>query len=332
MNSCFWTYIFIALVSFSSFSMKVTARPTKEEKSARRSAFWGLLADLYRARTCLETKDESSKCAGRALRDAATHAPKLDAVIGSSEHSIVSEIKSISLDIESNQMTRAKTSLTVLLQGLLHEFAENTAPVLQPSEEMGKDLFQQYCESCHGDGRKQLGKLASKLRHVPKSFAGPQSFSSQLPFGIYAVMIHGVDGGEMASMLDVLSVDELWAVSFYVSALPYLDMDRSIPNEVANRIRLNSRQFALSVLATSTDEDLRNILLKIGPDCGKCAVELNYLRTIWPWTGETDRLGEVAANPRQKAESRALLLLLVAVIFVSGGFIFVLKRSGRVEK
>lgn len=321
--------IFSILLPLFFLASLALARPTMEEKSARRAAFWGLLADVYRARGCVSSSQE--ECARRALSDALGHAEKIDIILEDSSKHFKPKLKSVE-DALAENSDLAQKELSVLIKSMLLEFAENSAPVLQPSLSMGQSLFTTYCESCHGDGKGTPGRLASELQHKPYSFVGSQRFSSQLPFGVYAVMIHGIDHGEMSSLLEILSVDELWSLAFYVASLPYQDKSIAFSPEVIDRIKRHSSEFALSTLATSTDQDLLDALLKITPSCGACVAELTYLRTTWAWSGETGRLSETALNPRKQAESRALLLLLGAIIAVSGGFIFVLKRSGRVEK
>lgn len=325
-------YGLIALISVSFFSAKSLARPTKEEKASRRAAYWGLLADVYRANTCLERGAAGEPCVRQALDDAKTHAPKVDVALGDSAAPLLKDLEQVDANFLTKDSLKAKVKIRSILSRLMNELGGNTAPVLQPSREMGQQVFSEYCQSCHGDGLGSAGPLAKQLRSVPQSFNGPERSATQSPFGIYAVMIHGIDGGEMASSLDVLSVDELWAVAFYVTSLGHQKLNRDLSEAGKSKLKSHAQEFALSTLALSTDDDLRERLINLGFECGNCQAELSYLRALWPWTGEAGRLGSAALNPRQKSESRAMALLLGVIVLVSGGFIYILKRSGRVDE
>ena len=324
--------VFPAPIAFS--------RPSVEEKAARRAAYWGLFADVYRARTCLSDAAGGEKCAEAALLDASKHVAKVDLAVGASSSSLAVELESISVLVRSQDLAAARSRLTLFREKLIEEFASNTAPVLQPSRVLGESLFSEYCGSCHGNGLGLPGKLTDQLRVQPTSFGRVERQSTQSPFGVYGVMIHGVDNSEMASMLDILSVDELWSVAFYVASLPYVgkpsDSAKAVPStsdtgDFTQWFDVQAADFALSTLAVSTDDALVLRMNRLGKACGECQRELQFLRNEWPWSGKTGRLGDVAQSPRQKNEMRALVLLLCSVIFVSAGFYIVLRRSGRIE-
>jgi mono/diheme cytochrome c family protein len=307
------------------------ARPTKEEKAERRASYWGLFADVYRARGCLDLPGSDPDCANRALRDASTHVAGVDAAVDANEQEFSNEIRTIQSLFADSKVSVAADRLAELVNKLIIEFASNTAPVVQPSRELGARVYNEYCASCHGDGAGSQGHLTSKLRFKPLDFSIPERRGSQSPFGIYAVMIHGIDRSEMSSMLDVLSVDELWSVAFYVASFPYKSLEPSDVAGISLKIKPIAKEFALSTLATSTDEALKSQLIRSGVSCGACEKEVAFLRSLWPWNGDSGRLGDIEESPLQKTESRALFLLLLAIIAVSGGFYFVLRRTGRVE-
>jgi mono/diheme cytochrome c family protein len=345
-----WRFNFVLIVANLGMLLGLVpgqlafSRPTVEEKMARRAAYWGLFADVYRANTCLAVSSDAVNCAAVAVMDASKHATKVDEAVGGDSLFFVTELANAQHLLTAKNVVDAKSRLTTLREKLIEDFASNTAPVLQPSKPLGRSLFSEYCGTCHGDGLGQPGKLTSRLRVKPVSFGRPERFSTQSPFGVYGVMIHGVDSSEMAPMLDVLSVDELWSVAFYVASLPYSNLGQATraavlgsatgsgsEDEVKAWIQQHSDQFALSTLAISTDAGLVQRMARLGRSCGPCTAELYILRDFWPWSGETGRLGDVAKSPRQKAESRALVLLLGSVILISAGFYIVLRRSGRVE-
>ena len=307
------------------------SRPSKEEKSLRRAAYWGLFADLYRARVCLDGGADYNSCVSRALKDASTHVKRVDNAVGGDEAVFAKELTEISKELVKGEASQVRARLTAMLRKLIDDFAATTAPVLQPSYQLGASIFSEYCGSCHSASDETSPSLEGKLRYKPLPFTSPLRAASQSPFGIYGVMIHGVDQSEMASMLDVLSVDELWAVSFYVASLRYQTPSDQAAEEFSRRFAPVSREFALSNLAVATDHELRDQLAVLGFSCGECQAELAFLRAWWPWHGETKRLGEVAESPLKKAEFRALWMLALAIVVVSAGFIWVLRRRGRVE-
>jgi mono/diheme cytochrome c family protein len=311
---------------------------------ARRASYWGLFSDVYRARTCLADAGGGAVCATAALLDATKHVAKVDAAVGASSSDFSAELASITGLVQAKELAAAKARVTLFREKLIADFANNTAPVLQPSRTLGQKIFSEYCGSCHGDGLGAPGKLTPQLRVHPRSFGLAQRGSTQSPFGVYSVMIHGVDDSEMASMLDILSVDELWSVAFYVTSLPYVGLPSVSPSgelggatpELAagdfdEWLGLHGPDFALSTLAVSTDEELVARLGRLGRVCGECKMELQILRNEWPWSGKTGRLGDVAQSPRQKTETRALVMLLGSIILISTGFYIVLRRSGRIE-
>lgn len=325
-------FVLINILWMIVFPSHALARPTKAEKAQRRSAFWGIFSDLYRTSSCLGFKPADEACAKKALDDALRHAEIIDNAVGPNHVGFRPRLISAMGHLAQKDFDKSRLEIASILKDLMTEFAEASAPVVQPTKDLGLKVYDQYCSSCHGDGRGSLGKLAAKLKSIPPAFSRPERFETQFPFGIYAVMIHGTDDGEMASLLDVLSVDELWAVAFYVTNIPYLENSKSIDTTSLQKINAHANTFALSTLAMSTDSELKKLLTTKGIDCGECQREVSYLRSDWPWIGATGRLSTEAKAPRDSSEARALIILLVSVIAVSAGFIFILKRSGKVGK
>ena len=326
-------YFYSLLFVFFSFMHgdPLVARQSKEEKAANRAAYWGLFADIYRAGTCGETSSENRECVVTALKNARSHVAIVDMAAAKEHFDFSGDLTAIQNAVESGNYAIAQEGIVKLRETLIREFASSIAPVLPPDLESGKAVFSEYCQSCHGDGRGGDGALTSKLRRRPVSFTSHFLNDAQSPFGIYGVMIHGVDNSEMASMLDVLGVDELWSVAFYIASLPHSDVAIDNTDKLSVWVRDRAEDFSLSTLAVSSDAKLRDKLLRGGLSCGACVGEIAFLRTTWSGGGMAGRLGDITKSPRQKAESRALVMLLGAIILVSGGFILVLRRRGRIE-
>jgi mono/diheme cytochrome c family protein len=325
-------FFIVSVMGMFFLPLDAMARPSKEEKAKRRAAFWGLFSDLYRASGCLGFSPVDYACANKALDDALKHSGVVDEAVGQSRPGFTQTISVTAGLVDAKDASKARQEIKSTLKELMKEFAEASAPVVQPTRDLGKKVYDQYCSSCHGDGRGHPGKLSSKLKSALPAFNRPDRIATQFPFGVFAVMIHGTDDGEMSSLLEVLTVDELWAVAFYISGMPYFEKSEFVDRSTSQKILKHSDTFALSALAMSTDDDLKNMLAGKSYDCGECITELSYLRSEWPWTGATGRLSSEAKAPRDSSEARALVILLVTIVTVSAGFIVVLKRSGRVEK
>lgn len=308
-----------------------SARPTKEEKVQRRSAFWGVFSDVYRASGCLGFMPADFPCASQSITDALKHANLIEQSITEKDLGFARRLVKIQNLIETNDSSAAEKEVRNFLRSLMIEFTEASAPVVQPSKDLGESVYAQYCQSCHGDGFGGEGKLSSKLKRLPPAFNRPDRFTTQFPFGIYATMIHGIDDGEMTSLLDVLTVDELWTAAFHVASLPYADAVTELDETLEPRFADHRDAFALSALAMSTDDELKKILLGRGFECGDCLREIKFLRTRAPWLASTHRLSQESKSPRDQSEYRALMLLLVMIVLVSGAFIYILKRTGRVD-
>jgi hypothetical protein len=142
-------------------------------------------------------------------------------------------------------------------------------------------------------------------------------------------MIHGVEGSEMLPMIDVLSVEELWSVAFYVSALPYNQSSEVISPPLFAWLSERRNDFSLFKLASSTDYELTTSLNNLGRNCGSCNAELAALRVHW--AGDATRLGEYSRSERQDAEARGLTILISLIVATSLAFGFILRRRASVK-
>jgi mono/diheme cytochrome c family protein len=328
---CYWQkQIVLWFVVTFFLPIEGVARPSKEEKARRRSAFWGVFSDTYRASGCLGFKPVDLACAKTALNDALVHADVIEISVTDKDLGFSKRLKLIQGKVDSADVQQAQSEMKGFLRSLFVEFAEASAPVVQPDKTLGQKVYKDYCASCHGDKTSGQGKLAGKLKRIPPSFNRSDRSSTQFPFGIYAVMIHGTDDGEMTSLLDVLTVDELWSVAFYVASFRFNDHKSFGDSAERDKLLAQGDTFALSALAMATDEDLEAVLQSRGI-CTDCQSALYSLRSEFPWQVSTSRLDPEVKAPRDQTEDRALVILLIMVILVSAGFIYILKRTGRVD-
>ena len=81
MFRCWKTQKFFWLFIAFLIPLEVMARPTKEEKARRRTAFWGVFSDTYRASGCLGFEPADLDCAKTAVNDALLHASMIEGSI-----------------------------------------------------------------------------------------------------------------------------------------------------------------------------------------------------------------------------------------------------------
>jgi mono/diheme cytochrome c family protein len=312
-----------------------TARQTMAEKAAARSAFWGLFADQYRALGCISMEPQVRDCLRRALKDAERHAVEVDMVIGANDQKFAEALRAAVVLHERSDISADKALGQVALDlknrqsELLQKFASASAPALPPDLNFGATLYREHCMACHGDGRGGQGSLTSRLRIKPRPLVEASRTAFESPVGIYAVMIHGVEGSEMLPMIDVLSVEELWSVAFYVSALPYNQSSEVINHQLFSWLSEHRNDFSLFKLASSTDSELAVSLNNLGRNCGTCTAELAALRLHW--AGDATRLGEYTRSERQQAEARGLTILISLIVATSLAFGFILRRRSSVK-
>ena len=308
---------------------KVAARPSKEEKEARREAFWGLFADTYRAINCLATPEEGSACAQVAITDAMKHSKNVDQVINRDEFEYTSSLLSVRQLVDRIDLSAASDSLLKIKNRLIEDFVSDSAPALVPNLEIGAQKYKEHCFSCHGGSQGVEGPLSQRLKFRPKSLMADWRRASQNPLGIYAVSIHGVDGAEMLPMVDVLDVDELWSIAFHVASSLSFNVSSEVSPDFKSWLEVYAQNFSLVNLAQQSDNDLIGSLRSLGRDCGTCLGEVAYLRT--EWLPRAPRLGERAQDERKASEARGLTILIAMIAITSIGFGFVLSRRSRIK-
>ena len=291
------------------------ARKSKEIKEAERAAYWGVFADVFQANLGLARKSKDSVQIQQQLIKANEHLRSVDQTAAGSFLAIGQEILDIKVLVDSQKFNEASLSISQLQRKLISEYAQHIAPVVPPDINLGERLFGEYCSGCHGDGLYREGKLAKSLKRLPKPLFAEETQEVLSPFGIYAIGIHGVDQSEMISMFDIIDIDQLWYIAFYVSTLG------PAPTEVSpdffSWLTNHNADFSLSTLAVSSDRELQVKLKNSGWPCDKCTEELSYLRRQWAFSGAATRIGDMDRSPRVIAKHRALILLLISIIFPS---------------
>jgi mono/diheme cytochrome c family protein len=277
------------------------ARKTKEQKAAERDAYWGVFADVYRADLALARTPPKPQKAVEALNAAISHVSAVDETAAESFKTIRFVLEESKNLVDRGDLATAVQRLTLVRKQLIEEYAQQVAPVVAPNGANGERLYMEYCSSCHGDGLGRPGRLSNQLKVVPAQFNSPGFEQIQSPFGTYAISIHGVDRSEMTSLLEIIDVDQLWSIAFYVSSLPHRAArpisPESIDQNFSRWFQEKTSDFSLSKLATSSDDELRHHLQKLGAGCDSCDQELAFLRASWALSGQAGRIGDVTKSP-----------------------------------
>lgn len=305
----------------------VDARPSPQEKAATRSAFWGLFAETYLASTCFERKDDVYQCAHDYLRYTALHSKDVDHAIAKSDFSFSDRIAMVKKSLDVRDFTLAEKDLKKIQADLIEKFAATSAPAVVPDLARGASKYREHCLSCHGSVDGSSGSLERRLKSRPQSLNAPWRKYSQTPLGIYATLIHGVDGTEMLPLVEVMDIDELWSIAFYVATFS-LDRGAPVPGEkFQDFLNAHADSFALVDLARLHDQGLIDRLHKLGYSCGECSRELLYLRS--KWLASAPRLGQYEKDERQAKEARGLTILIILITVTSLGFGVILSRRSR---
>lgn len=88
--------------------------------------------------------------------------------------------------------------------------SEQVYPPAAPSAVRGKDLFDQYCATCHGERGDGRGPSASALNPPPANFTDSQFMRGETPYDFYHVISLGKRNTAMPAWDEVLSVQDRW--------------------------------------------------------------------------------------------------------------------------
>jgi mono/diheme cytochrome c family protein len=323
-------YFFIFILLFMALPMtSIQARPSLEEKATARSAFWGLFADTYLALDCFEQGGSVNTCVERRLSQASRHAEQVDFAAAKTGSQFLPRLLAVQGHLKNSNSLSAKEGLLAIKADLIESFAAATAPAVVPDLKRGSQRYQEHCASCHGSIDGSPGALQKKLKIIPQPLNAAWRQNIQSPLGVYATLIHGVDGSEMLPLVEVLDIDELWSIAFYISAINFKNNTGKSDQEFLDWVQSRSGSFSLVDLARSSDLELAAKIRELGRDCGPCLQELSYLRS--DWLAQAPRLGDYAKDERKAKEARGLTILIILITVTSIGFGVILSRRSRVK-
>jgi mono/diheme cytochrome c family protein len=303
------------------------ARPSPEEKAAARAAFWGLFADTCLSLDCFEQQEGVGVCVEKRLSQASHHSQRVDSAAAKTGLRFLPRLAAVKGHLNDADLAKAKDELFKIKSDLIEHFAADTAPAIAPDLKRGEQRYQEYCASCHGAPDGTPGALQRKLKITPQPLSASWRKKTQSPLGVYATLIHGVDGSEMLPLVEILDIDELWSIAFFVSTLTLDSKEQISGKDAEGWIDQRGESFSLVELARLADQDLVLKLQHLGRDCGECLGELYYLRG--DWLAKAPRMGEYGKDERKAKEARGLTILITLIVITSIGFGFILSRRSR---
>jgi len=91
-------------------------------------------------------------------------------------------------------------------------------PDQTPDLDRGRELYEQRCVACHGEGGRGDGPAAQGIDPPPTSFADPRMDLLSLHH-LYGTIRFGIDGTAMPAYADDLDPQAIWDVASFVAAL-----------------------------------------------------------------------------------------------------------------
>lgn len=131
---------------------------------------------------------------------------------------ISERIKLLITQRETQSHTESAKKFLDLKQYIIQTFKINCSPALTPDLTLAKVQYQDYCSHCHGNSGDGQGILAPKLPIPPTNFRGADFAKTASPLMILNSLLHKKKDNPMPTFEGHLSAQELWSMSFYVSA------------------------------------------------------------------------------------------------------------------
>lgn len=160
----------------------------------------------------------------------------------------------------------------LLADELVEAYPIPTAPEKTPDLELGANLYQQQCASCHGVMGAADGPLSAELDPPAIAFNDIDRANQRSPLSLYQTITHGLEGTSMVAYEQTLTEDERWSVAYFAGVLAYADqleagsqlwdastLARAQISNLAELSRARTEQFS-SVLGQEEAEQLIGFL------------------------------------------------------------------------
>lgn len=124
-------------------------------------------------------------------------------------------------------------------------------PQSRPSLEVGKELYDTNCSSCHGLKGAGDGNLAQGLNPPPANLIDPEFYSGLSPFKVHNTMTFGIAGTAMPAFPQI-SNDKKWDVAFYVMSLGSINENMGTWKEISPKLSDDLKDYKnLAVLSNN---------------------------------------------------------------------------------
>ena len=124
-------------------------------------------------------------------------------------------------------------------------------PQSRPSLEVGKELYDTNCSSCHGLKGAGDGNLAQGLNPAPANLIDPEFYSGLSPFKVHNTMTFGIAGTAMPAFPQI-SNDKKWDVAFYVMSLGSINENIGAWKEISPKLSDDLKDYKnLAVLSNN---------------------------------------------------------------------------------
>jgi len=132
---------------------------------------------------------------------------------------IESEVNELSnLILSKSSAKNVEETANKIKENIITSYQIVPHPESMPSLEVGKELYDTNCSTCHGLSGAGDGNLAQGLNPPPAILVDPDLYSMLSPFKVYNTITFGIAGTAMPAFPQVTD-DQKWDVAFYVMSL-----------------------------------------------------------------------------------------------------------------
>ena len=194
---------------------------------------------------------------------------------------VESSLKTLASYIEKKENNKAIAELARgIKEKLLTAYGIVPYPKTIPTFQIAKTTFAQNCVSCHGETGKGDGPSQAAINPkepAPANFTDPEVMAPLSPFRALNTISFGVEGTAMPSFA-VLSEEERWQTAFYLFSFRFSSEATAEGKGLFESKKLPVELKNVSVLATTSDEELQGKLRAYFSNQQETSKVLAYLR------------------------------------------------------
>ncbi len=165
---------------------------------------------------------------------------------------IESEVNELStLILSKSPVQNVEDIANKIKENLISSYQIVPHPQSRPSLEVGKELYDINCSSCHGLKGAGDGNLAQGLNPPPANLIDPEFYSGLSPFKVHNTMTFGIAGTAMPAFPQI-SNDKKWDVAFYVMSLGSINENMDTWKEISPKLSDDLKDYKnLAVLSNN---------------------------------------------------------------------------------